>query len=132
MSPRCHSWRRSARAHDPIHHPGECHRCWRPCHRAVSIGERCDECTAELLNAPEPWVRAALASEPSIDENVAEKLLDDGDLAVFVAAHQRGEERDDFEPVRIASPPLAINDLFSQEHEPEDDEFVVAERNDEW
>lgn len=82
-SPRCHSWRRGRRAHDELHRPGECVRCWRPCHRPLTDDlVRCEPCRKELVFAPETWVRLALISELHPHADTIDLMVSDNDITV--------------------------------------------------
>jgi hypothetical protein len=93
---RCQSWRRGKHPHDRLHSPGECHRCWQPCRERVGReGDvRCASCVQELVNAPEAWVRLALANEESANDEVIQTLSEDGESSVHFAARRHRERRD--------------------------------------
>lgn len=55
---------------------------------------RCASCVQELINAPEAWVRLALANEESADNEVIETLMEDGESSVHFAARRHRERRD--------------------------------------
>jgi hypothetical protein len=95
---RCRSWRPGKTPHNPVHRPGKCRKCWRPCLAKISpetiatdhvdgcVAVRCDECTDELLLNHDAWVRRALASEEDASVRVLERLKDDGEGAVAYTA----------------------------------------------
>jgi hypothetical protein len=98
---RCQSWRRGARSHDPIHMPGECVRCWCPCRNVVEQpgARRCQECLHDLMALPEPWIRDALANEPSANRATIDVLMSEDDAKVATPTRVRRE------PLQSPTPP---------------------------
>lgn len=91
---RCQSWRRGTKPHSTLHHPGKCHKCWRPCRQRVDGScDRCSDCTEALVHAPEAWVRLTLISEESPEPGVIDALIGDGDMTVnYTARWQRAHQ----------------------------------------
>lgn len=96
---RCHSWRpvldaRGQAPHKAFHAPGTCRICWRPCFRRTTDGaQRCDQCVDLLVGHPSPWVRRALAVEPTAHVGDLEALSSDSDGVVAMAARWSLEHR---------------------------------------
>ncbi|KQO98745.1 hypothetical protein ASF30_11835 [Leifsonia sp. Leaf264] len=66
------------------------------CRNKVPAGSnRCDECTALILNHPDSRVRRALIREDGIDETVLIQLSGDPDFSVALAAETRLEQLDE-------------------------------------
>lgn len=131
---RCRSWRRSAKPHDPLHRPGECHRCWRPCRQRVeNLGDvRCAACSDELAHAPETWVRLGLVSEPNPPASVLDVLVGDGDFTVnYTARWQRAHQGAGSGRSLVPTPTLRDTLVESARREPElaTDEPVVPQHD---
>jgi len=125
---RCQSWRRSAKPHDPLHRPGECHKCWRPCRqRLEDHGElRCAACIDELVHAPETWVRLGLISEPAPSKAVIDVLVGDGDFTVsYTARWQRAHQGATSDLPLVPAATLRDTLVASARREPELDESMT-------
>lgn len=100
---RCQSWRLARRPHTPLHRPGQCHRCWRPCYRklgedsvdALASPVRCGRCIEQLLRSPVAWVRLELISEPTPPLAVVQTLIHDSDAMVAYTARWQLNHRAD-------------------------------------
>ena len=91
----------SPKPHDPLHRPGECHRCWRPCRRRLADhGEkRCASCINDLVHVTETWVRLGLISEPNPSTAVIDAMVGDGDFTVnYTARWQRAHQGEVSDP----------------------------------
>ena len=92
--PRCRSWRVSEHPHSPLHRPGTCRHCWRPCSERVAPGRRrCDACVNSLLEIPSIPVHLGLAVEEDAEEEVLMALANDSDVRVSEAAKWQIERR---------------------------------------
>jgi hypothetical protein len=110
--PRCQSWRPSERPHSPLHRPGTCHRCWRPCRERVAAGRRrCDACLSALLEIPSVPVHLGLAVEDDAEEEVLMSLARDSDVRVSEAAKWQIERR---RSLGVLSGPAPSQDLDSE------------------
>lgn len=96
---RCHSWRpvldaKGQAPHKAFHPPGTCRTCWKPCFRRTTGGaQRCDQCVDLLVGHSSPWVRRALAVEPTTHVGDLEALSADSDGVVAMAARWSLEHR---------------------------------------
>lgn len=87
---RCRSWFPAQQdRHRPLHAPGRCRVCWRPCRNRVPGGvERCDDCADTLALHPSPRVRRSLAQQTR-DPQLLAFLVTDLSAAVAAAARTR-------------------------------------------
>ena len=129
---RCHSWRPGPKAHEPLHEPGRCHRCWRPCWSRVAadgLTVRCDDCVDAILRLNVPRLSRQMLSEPYVPDRLSERLVSDFDAGVAMAASDRldqsARERNEALVLTVELPPVQAP-LDDSPARPEPGERTVA------